>query len=81
MPVDVKGPGDLGAAFETFRRERADIVLVFAHVMFTTVRRQIAAFALASRLPTVYSFREFRGRRRADQLRHQPKRELPRAAY
>jgi ABC-type uncharacterized transport system substrate-binding protein len=41
-----------------FTRENADIAIVLADAMFTNVRRQIAAFALASRLPTVYNRRE-----------------------
>jgi putative ABC transport system substrate-binding protein len=49
---------EVGAAFQMFVRERADAAVVFGDAMFMAVRRQIAAFALASRLPTVYNFRE-----------------------
>jgi putative ABC transport system substrate-binding protein len=39
-------------------RERADIVVVLSDSMFVTARRQIAALALASRLPTVFGLSE-----------------------
>jgi putative ABC transport system substrate-binding protein len=39
-------------------RERTAIVVVLIDAMFTTLRRQIAAFALVSRLPTVFGIRE-----------------------
>jgi putative tryptophan/tyrosine transport system substrate-binding protein len=35
-----------------------NVVVVLASGMFVNARRQIAAFALASRLPTVFNFRE-----------------------
>jgi putative ABC transport system substrate-binding protein len=38
--------------------ERADIVVIFTDPLLTGLRRQIGAFALASRLPTVSVFRE-----------------------
>ena len=57
-PIDVRTADQIGPAFQTFVRERADIVIVFTDAVFNTARRQIAAFALASRLPTVYSDRD-----------------------
>jgi putative ABC transport system substrate-binding protein len=59
--VDVRTVDDIGAAIQTFVRERASIVVVLASAMFVNARRQIATFALASRLPTIYSFREHVG--------------------
>jgi ABC-type uncharacterized transport system substrate-binding protein len=56
--VDVSTIGEIGAAIQTFVRERTSIVIVLGAAMFVNARRRIAAFALASRLPTVYSFRE-----------------------
>src|SRR5262249_34040873 len=56
--AEARPPGELGAAFELFARERVDIVVVFGDVMFIAARRQIAAFALVARLPTIYNFRE-----------------------
>jgi putative ABC transport system substrate-binding protein len=57
-PVDVRAVDEISAAIQTFVRERASIVIVLASAMFANARRQIASFALASRLPTVYNFRE-----------------------
>jgi putative ABC transport system substrate-binding protein len=57
--VAVSTADDLGPAFQTFVRERANIVVVFGDAMFLVVRRQIAAHALVSHLPTVFSQREF----------------------
>jgi ABC-type uncharacterized transport system substrate-binding protein len=45
-------------AFETFARERVGLVVVFGSAMMLAARRQIAAFALAARLPTIANFRE-----------------------
>jgi putative ABC transport system substrate-binding protein len=56
--VDVRTVDEISAAIQTFARERASIVLVLASAMFVSARRRIATFALVSRLPTVYNFRE-----------------------
>ena len=48
---------ELGPAFQTFAREGASVVIVSSLTMFLIQRRQIAFFALASRLPTIYPFR------------------------
>jgi len=56
--VDVRTIDEIGAAIQTFVRERTSIVIVLGTALFVNARRRIAAFALASRLPTVYSFRE-----------------------
>ncbi len=58
IPVDVHSAGDLGPAFQTFARERADIAIVIGDAMFLSLRRQIAAFALASHVPTLFTARE-----------------------
>jgi putative tryptophan/tyrosine transport system substrate-binding protein len=58
VPVDIRTVGEIGASIQTFVRERASVVVVLASPMFVNARRQIASFALASRLPTVYNFRE-----------------------
>jgi ABC-type uncharacterized transport system substrate-binding protein len=57
-PIDVRAVEEIGAAIQTFVRERASIVVVLASGTFVNARRQIASFALASRLPTVCTFRE-----------------------
>ena len=56
--VEVRAVDEIGAAIQTFVRARASIVVVLASALFVDARRQIAAFALASRLPTIYNFRE-----------------------
>ena len=58
MPVDVRTVGEIGAAIQTFAHERASIVIVLGGAKFLNARRRIEAFSLASRLPTVFSFRE-----------------------
>ena len=56
--VQVAAADALEEAFETFARERVGLVVVFGSVMFLAASRQIAAFALAARLPTICNFRE-----------------------
>jgi putative tryptophan/tyrosine transport system substrate-binding protein len=56
--VEARAADDIGSAFQLFVRERASIVVVLGDAMFLDARRRIAAFALASRLPTVHGFRE-----------------------
>jgi len=56
--VDVRTVEEAGAVIQTLVRERASIVVVLASAMLLNARRQIASFALASRLPTVFNFRE-----------------------
>jgi putative ABC transport system substrate-binding protein len=58
-PVEVRSADQLGPAFQKFVREGASFVVVLADAMFNAASRQIAAFALASRLPTVYGQREY----------------------
>jgi putative ABC transport system substrate-binding protein len=58
VPVDVRTADDISEAVQTFVRERASIVVVLASALFLGARRQIASFALVSRLPTVYNVRE-----------------------
>jgi putative ABC transport system substrate-binding protein len=56
--IEARAPDEISAAFGKLASERPDVVIVLGQVTFVTMRRQIAAFALAARLPTVYSFRE-----------------------
>ena len=58
VTVDVRTVDEISGAIQTFVREGANIVIVLASAMFVNARRQIATFALVSRLPTVYNFRE-----------------------
>jgi putative ABC transport system substrate-binding protein len=57
--VEVRTAAEVPTAFQTFARERTIVVSVLRDAMFMEMRQQIAAFALASRLPTIYGFREF----------------------
>ena len=56
--LDVRAVDEVGPAFQSFLREQVSVVFVLADAMFMKTRRSIAAFALASRMPTLYSFRE-----------------------
>jgi putative ABC transport system substrate-binding protein len=58
VPVEVRLPDDLDAAFQSLARERCDSVLVLQDPMFLTERRRIAMVAIAARLPTMFGFRE-----------------------
>jgi putative tryptophan/tyrosine transport system substrate-binding protein len=57
-PVEVRAVDELEPAFQTFEREGAKIVIVFTDALLINARRQIAALALASRLPTISSRRD-----------------------
>jgi putative ABC transport system substrate-binding protein len=57
-PVELRTPDEIGPAFQALLRERPSIVMVFGDGMLFGARGQIAAIALASRSPTVYSYRE-----------------------
>jgi putative tryptophan/tyrosine transport system substrate-binding protein len=56
--IEVRARADLGSAFQAFAREHTNVVLIPTDVLFVNARRQIAAFALSSRLFTVFPFRE-----------------------
>jgi putative ABC transport system substrate-binding protein len=58
VPVEVRVPDDLDAAFQTSAREHVDLCLVTQDAMFISWRRPIAELATAARLPTMYAFRE-----------------------
>jgi putative ABC transport system substrate-binding protein len=58
VPVEVRAPDDIDAAFQLLQREHVDAVSVLRDGMFLNERQRIAALAAAARLPTIYSFRE-----------------------
>ncbi len=58
-PVEVRNVSELGPAFRTFVREGAMIAVVFTDGLLINARRQIAEFALETRLPTISGRREF----------------------
>jgi ABC-type uncharacterized transport system substrate-binding protein len=56
--VEVVQADEIGPALQALAREGTSAVLVPGGPIFLAARRQIAAMALALRLPTVYNFRE-----------------------
>jgi putative ABC transport system substrate-binding protein len=58
VPVGVNGPGEIDAAIQKLVSEHADAAVVLGDAMLLSARRQLAASALALRLPTIYNFRE-----------------------
>ena len=58
VSAEVHTSDAVGPAFQTFAREGANIVIVLMDAKFLVLRRQIATFALTTRLPTVYGWRE-----------------------
>src|SRR5262245_46392008 len=59
VPVEVRLPDDLDAAFQSLARERVQGVLVLQDPLSLAERRRIAMLAIAARLPTMYAFREY----------------------
>jgi len=49
---------DLHIVFQRLARERVKIVLILQDTMFLNERKRIALFAVAERLPTIFTFRE-----------------------
>jgi len=59
VPVEVRSPDDLEAAFETLLREHVSGVLVFGAPIFVSEHRRIVALAEKAKLPALYGWREF----------------------
>jgi putative ABC transport system substrate-binding protein len=57
--ADVRQPAELGAAFETMRREQADALLILADPLLFAERLQIVQLAARHRLPAIYETRLF----------------------
>ena len=58
VPIEVRLPDDIDAAFQVMARERVGAVVVLQDPMFLTERRRIAALAIAARQPTMFGFRQ-----------------------
>jgi putative tryptophan/tyrosine transport system substrate-binding protein len=58
LMLEVRTADEIGPAFQTFVQEHTNVVCILRDSLFLAVRQQIAAFALVSRLPTIYGFRE-----------------------
>ena len=59
IPVKFAKPEDLAPAFAKIRRERPDALNVLGYPLVGAYRKQIAAFALEHRLPTMSTFERF----------------------
>lgn len=57
--VDFRQPGELGAAFETMKREHVDAVVLVADPLLFSQMRLITQLAARHRLPAVYETRLF----------------------
>jgi putative ABC transport system substrate-binding protein len=58
VPVEIGQPSEIDSAFRSFVYEHVEAILVFQDSLFNANAQQIAALALAARLPTVFGFRE-----------------------
>ena len=58
IPAEVLARDQIGRAFQSLAHAGAEIVVAGLDVRIVAWRRQIAAFALATRLPTIFSVRE-----------------------
>jgi putative ABC transport system substrate-binding protein len=56
--ADVPTPDDLDRAFQVLAQQRVDVLIVLQTSMLLTERRRIAELAAATRLPTIYGYRE-----------------------
>jgi putative ABC transport system substrate-binding protein len=58
VSAEVRGAGDLDAAFQALAGERVDFVSVFPDSLLFIERRRIATLAIGAKLPTLFAFRE-----------------------
>jgi len=56
--ADANRPEDIEGALQLLSSERVDVVIVLQTSILLANRQEIAALALAKRLPTVYGYRE-----------------------
>src|SRR6266487_1214676 len=56
--ADVRKPEDIEPAFKRFEAERVEVVVVLQSSLLIMERARIASTAAATRLPTVYGYRE-----------------------
>src|SRR5215510_11155488 len=59
VPVDIRTANDFAAGFQTFVRERVELVLLLGDALVMIERKQIADLATAARLPSMYLYREY----------------------
>ena len=58
VPFEVRTPDDLDPAFQALTREKTEALVVLQDTMFFSYRQQIAALAVAAKLPTIFGFRD-----------------------
>ena len=58
IDAGVRQPDEIDSALQSLANQRVDIVIVLQTSMLLGERRQIAALALAKRLPTIFGYRE-----------------------
>jgi putative ABC transport system substrate-binding protein len=58
VPIEIRTTEEIGPAFQRWQAEQVGAVVVFTGTVAFVGRRSIAAFGLASRLPTVFSDRD-----------------------
>ena len=56
--VEIRSADEMGKAFATIAAERPDALLVDPDALTLRLRKEIAEFALAQRLPSIYAYRE-----------------------
>jgi transposase len=59
VSVEVEVPSDLDIAFTRLAREQVEAVIILHNPLFFSERRRIVTLAAASRLPTIWTAREF----------------------
>ena len=59
LPVEVRTPDELGRAFDTIAKERAQALLLFGDPFTVTHEGRILDLAVKRRLPTISVFKEF----------------------
>jgi putative tryptophan/tyrosine transport system substrate-binding protein len=59
VTADARTPEEFSEAFEHFKRERVQAFMVISDVLFNLHRRQLVDFSTASRLPSMFSVREY----------------------
>ena len=57
-PFEVRTPADLDTAFQALTREKIQALVVLPDAMFFSYRQQIAALAIAAKLPSIFGFRD-----------------------
>ncbi len=58
VPVDIKSPDDLEAAFASMKKSEAEALIVPGAALVFTLNKQIADLALAAHMPSCHMFRD-----------------------